>query len=46
MAEKKQKHLIEGLPVIPRREVFYKGKELEELDVQAILVIASRSGDR
>lgn len=30
--------LIEGLPVIPRREVFYKGKRLEELDVQAILL--------
>jgi two-component system sensor histidine kinase KdpD len=31
--------LIEGLPVIPRREVFYKGKKLEELDVQAILLL-------
>jgi two-component system sensor histidine kinase KdpD len=31
--------LVEGLPVIPRREVFYKGKKLEELDVQAILLI-------
>lgn len=30
--------LIEGLPVIPGREVFYKGKRLEELDVQAILL--------
>jgi two-component system sensor histidine kinase KdpD len=29
--------LLEGLPVIPRRHVFYKGKELEELDVPAIL---------
>jgi len=29
--------LLEGLPVIPRRKLFYKGKELEELDVQAIL---------
>lgn len=29
--------LIEGLPIIPRRKLFYKGKELEELDVQAIL---------
>lgn len=26
-----------GLPVIPRRKVFYKGKELEEMDLQAIL---------
>lgn len=29
--------LLEGLPVIPRRKLFYKGKELEEMDVQAIL---------
>ena len=27
------------MPVIPRREVFYKGKRLEELDVQAILLL-------
>ena len=31
--------LIEGLPVIPRRDVFYKGKKLDELDVQAILLL-------
>lgn len=29
--------LLEGLPVIPRRRLFYKGKELEEMDLQAIL---------
>ena len=29
--------LVEGLPVIPRRKLFYKGKELEEMDVAAIL---------
>lgn len=29
--------LLEGLFVIPRRKIFYKGKELEEMDVQAIL---------
>ncbi len=29
--------MLEGLPVIPRRKLFYKGKELEELDVQAII---------
>jgi len=29
--------LLEGLPVIPRRRLFYKGKELEELDVQAVI---------
>jgi two-component system sensor histidine kinase KdpD len=31
--------LVEGLPMIPRRKVFYKGKELDELDVQAILLL-------
>lgn len=35
---RKETHdLLEGLPVIPRRKLFYKGKELEELDVQAII---------
>ncbi len=29
--------LLEGLPVIPRRKLFYKGKELEEMDVEAII---------
>jgi two-component system sensor histidine kinase KdpD len=29
--------LIEGLPVIPRRKLFYKGKELEEMDLKAII---------
>ena len=29
--------LLEGLPEIPRRKLFYKGKELEELDVQAVI---------
>lgn len=29
--------LLEGLSVIPRRKLFYKGKELEELDVQAVI---------
>lgn len=29
--------LLEGLPIIPRRTSFYKGKELEEMDVQAII---------
>lgn len=37
---RKETHdLIEGLPIIPRREVFYKGKRLEELDVQSILLL-------
>lgn len=30
---------LTGLPLIPRRKVFYKGKELEEMDLQAILNI-------
>lgn len=30
---------LEGLPIIPRREAFYKGKRLEELDVQAVLLL-------
>ncbi len=29
--------LLGDLPLIPRKKVFYKGKELEEMDVQAIL---------
>ena len=29
--------LLGGLPQIPRRRIFYKGKELEEMDVQAII---------
>lgn len=29
--------LLAGLPVIPRRKIFYKGKELEEMDLTAIL---------
>lgn len=28
---------LEGLSVIPRRKIFYKGKELEEMDLSAIL---------
>lgn len=27
----------EGFPIIPRKKIFYKGKELEEMDTQAIL---------
>jgi len=35
---RKETHeLLDGLPLIPRRKLFYKGKELEELDVQAVL---------
>ena len=29
--------MLKGLPVIPRKKIFYKGKELEEMDIDAIL---------
>lgn len=36
--KRKETHdLLDGLPIIPRRKLFYKGKELEEMDVQAII---------
>lgn len=31
--------LLEGLPVIPRRKIFYKSKELEEMDLEGIIRI-------
>lgn len=35
---RKETHvLLEGLPVIPPRKIFYKGKELEEMDLAAII---------
>jgi len=35
---RKETHaLLDGLPIIPRRKLFYKGKELEEFDLQAVL---------
>jgi two-component system sensor histidine kinase KdpD len=35
---RKETHeLLAGLPIIPRRSIFYKGKQLEEMDVQAII---------
>jgi two-component system, OmpR family, sensor histidine kinase KdpD len=35
---RKETHdLLEGLPIIPRRKLFYKGKELEEMNTQAII---------
>jgi two-component system sensor histidine kinase KdpD len=36
---KETQALVEGIPFIPRREVFYKGKKLEELDLSAVLLI-------
>ncbi len=29
--------LLDGLPAIPRRKLFYKGRELEEMDVQTVI---------
>jgi len=31
--------LLHGIPLIPRRKIFYKGKELEEMDVQSVINI-------
>jgi len=36
---KETEAMVEGIPMIPRREVFYKGKLLEEMDLNAILLI-------
>jgi two-component system sensor histidine kinase KdpD len=36
---KETQELVAGLPVIPRRKLFYKGKELEEMDLQSIINI-------
>lgn len=36
---KETEELVKGLPLIPRREIFYKGKKMDELDVQAILLL-------
>src|SRR6202042_3568604 len=34
---KETEALIDGLSVIPRRKLFYRGKELEEMDLNAII---------
>jgi two-component system, OmpR family, sensor histidine kinase KdpD len=34
---KETEALVAGLPFIPRRKLFYKGKELEEMDLNAII---------
>ncbi len=31
--------LLDGLPIIPRRKIFYKGKEFEEMDLETIIRI-------
>lgn len=30
-------NMLKGLPIIPRKKIFYKGKELEEMDLESIL---------
>lgn len=30
--------LVSGLPVIPRKKIYYKGKELEEMDIDAVFL--------
>jgi two-component system sensor histidine kinase KdpD len=35
---RKETHeLLDGLPIVPKRSLFYKGKNLEEMDLQAII---------
>lgn len=34
---KETEEMLEGLPVIQRRKLFYKGKELEEMDLKTII---------
>lgn len=36
---KETEALVQGLSIIPRRQVFYKGKLLDEVDVQSILLL-------
>ena len=36
-AREETQALIDGLPLIPRRTLFYKGKELDEMDLQAVV---------
>lgn len=36
--QRKETHeLLAGLPIIPRKKIFYRAKEIEEMDVQGIL---------
>lgn len=30
--------LVQGIPLIPRKHIYYKGRELEEMDIDAILL--------
>jgi len=36
-SRKETHELLEGIPMISRKKIFYKGKELEEMDVQGII---------
>ena len=38
-SRKETQALIDGLPAIPRKQVFYKGKMLEEMDLDSILLL-------
>lgn len=40
---KETEALVDGLSLIPRRQVFYKGKLLDELDVQSILLLQPKA---
>ncbi|MDD2960885.1 MAG: sensor protein KdpD [Muribaculaceae bacterium] len=31
--------LLPGIPLIPRKKIFYKGKEIEEMDTEAVLLL-------
>lgn len=37
---KETEALVAGLPIIPRRQTFYKGKLLDEMDLNAILLLS------
>src|SRR5580698_1132098 len=37
---KETENLLAGLFVVPRRDLFYKGKQLQEMDVEAILALS------
>jgi two-component system, OmpR family, sensor histidine kinase KdpD len=34
---KETANLIKGIPIIPRKSIFYKGKQLEEMDIDGVL---------
>src|ERR1017187_4890023 len=36
---KETQDLVGGIPLIPRRQTFYKGKQLDELDINSIFIL-------